>query len=186
MRYAARIALCLAVLPFAHAAQSGNAQKPTVFPDILSYRLDKAKVNLPHDLEGKLNLLLISFEPEQQKDIETWLPAAQALQHTDFNFRWYRLPVSGHENFIFRWWENSSMRSDETDPETWHWIIPLYVNKEEFRGALQIPNEREVVVLLVDKQGRVLWRNSGSMTPQKRVSLLSAAASHLTPPASGN
>ena len=143
-------------------------------------------MNLPKDLEGKLNLLLISFEPEQQKDVETWLPAAQGLQHTDFNFRWYRLPVSSHENFVFRWWENSSMRSDESDPETWHWIIPLYVNKDDFRRSLQIPNEHEIVLLLIDKEGHVLWRNSGSMTPQKRQSLLAAAGSRPAGPASGN
>lgn len=186
MRYAARIAFCLAMLPLAHATQSGDAQKPVVFPGILSYRLDKTKVILPSDLEGKTNLLLISFEPEQQKEIESWFPVAQALQHTDFNFRWYRLPVSSRENFIFRWWENSSMRSDETDPETWHWIIPLYVNKDEFRSALQIPNERDVVALLTDKQGRVLWRASGAMTPQKRLSLLAAATPHPAAASSGN
>jgi hypothetical protein len=185
MLYAARIAFCLAMLPLAHATQSSDAQKPVVFPGILSYRLDKAKVILPNDLEGKTNLLFISFEPEQQKEIDTWVPTAQALQHTDFNFRWYRLPVSSRENFIFRWWENSSMRSDETDPETWHWIIPLYVNKDEFRHALQIPNEREIVALLTDKQGHVLWRSSGAMTAQKRLSLL-AAATPRPGPASAN
>lgn len=153
----------------------------------MSYSLDKAKVNLPQDLEGKLNLLLISFEPEQEKDIESWLPAAQALQHSDFDFRWYRLPVSARENFVFRWWENSSMRTDESDPETWHWIVPLYVNKDEFRRTLQIPNEHDVVALLVDKQGRVLWRSSGVMTPQKRLSLLAAGTiSHSASPAPGN
>lgn len=183
--YAARIALCLLILPLAHAAQSGEAQKTVVFPGILAYSLDKSRVILPNDLEGNLNLLLISFEPEQQKDIDTWFPAAQALQHTDFNFRWYRLPVSNRENFVFRWWENSSMRSDETDPETWHWIIPLYVNKDDFRRTLQIPNEHDVVTLLTDKQGRVLWRTSGPMTPQKRLSLLSAVGSHSAVPSSG-
>jgi ATP10 protein len=192
MRYAARIAFCLLLLPVAHATQSEDTQKAVVFPPILSYGLDKSKVNLPADFEGKTNLLLISFEPEQQKDVETWFPVAQAVQHTNFDFRWYRLPVSSRENFIFRWWENSSMRSDETDPETWHWIIPLYVSKEEFRRTLQIPNEHEIIALLTDKQGHVLWRASGDLTPQKRQSLLSAIAalapggSHHPPQPSGN
>jgi len=186
MQYAARIALCLLILPLLHARQSGDAQKAVTFPEIMSYSLDKTRVDLPNDLEGKLNLLLISFEPEQQKDVDSWAPVAQALQHTDFNFRWYRLPVSTRENFIFRWWENSSMRSDETDPETWHWIIPLYVNKDDFRRDLQIPNEHDIVVLLTDKQGHVLWRSSGPMTAQKRASLLSAAGSHSAAPPSAN
>jgi len=176
MQSLARFALCALLLPLAFASQNSEQDKPAVFPAITSYSLDKAKVNLPGDLAGQANLLLISFEPEQQKEIDTWMTLSQALQHTNFNFRWYRLPVAERENFIFRWWENSSMRSEETDPETWPWIIPLYVNKDEFRKALQIPNEREIVALLVDKQGHVLWRASGTLTAVSRVSLTSALA----------
>lgn len=176
--FLARFALCVLAFSLVHGSQAGDQLKPVVFPSIGSYALDKNKVNLPGDLRGQLNLLLISFQPEQQKEIDTWMPLAQALQHTNFNFRWYRLPVAEHENAIFRWWENSSMRSEETDPETWPWIIPLYVNKLEFRSALQIPNERNVVALLVDKQGRVLWRASGSLTPELRAGLSAAVASH--------
>ncbi len=178
MRYGARILFCLAALPLSYATGSVDAQNQAVFPAMVSYSLDKARVDLPSGLEGKTNLLLISFEPEQQKDIDSWMSAAAALQHTNFSFRWYKLPVSTRENFVFRWWENSSMRSDETDPETWHWIIPLYVNKDEFRKALQIPNERDVVALLADKQGHILWRASGAMNPQKKTALMTAAGGH--------
>jgi hypothetical protein len=175
----ARLVLFAFVLPLACAAQNGETRKPALFPAITSYSLDKAKINLPSDLAGQTNLLLISFEPEQQKDIDTWMPVAQGLQHTNFKFRWYRLPVSSRENVIFRWWENSSMRSDETDPETWPWIVPLYVNKDDFRRDLQIQNEREIVVLLTDKQGHVVWRASGAVTPAGRASLIAAVAAAL-------
>jgi hypothetical protein len=176
--FLARLVLCVLVLPLAHALQAREQRKPAIFPAISSYSLDKAKVNLPEGLAGQNNLLLISFEPEQQKQIDTWMPLAQALQHTNFNFRWYRLPVSERENFIFRWWENSSMRSEETDPETWPWIVPLYINKVDFRSALQIQNERDIVVVLIDKQGHVLWRASGALTAGDRASLTSALSSH--------
>jgi hypothetical protein len=103
---------------------------------------------------------------------------AQGLQHTNFNFRWYRMPVSSRENFIFRWWENASMRSDETDPETWPWIVPLYVDKNDFLHRLQIPNERQIAVLLVNKQGKVLWSATGPLTPDKRTALQAAVTAH--------
>ena len=178
MRLLSILALCLAFLPLARASQQNDASKVVVFPAISAYSLDKAKVNLPADLEGKVNLLLISFEPEQAKDIETWMPLAQALQHMNFQFRYYKMPVTNPENFIYRWWDGSSLRSVETDPETWHWIVPLYVNKDEFRRSLQIPNEHAVVALLTDKQGHVLWRASGALTPEKRSSLAAALSPH--------
>lgn len=148
------------------------------FPTITSYSLDKQKITLPAEMAGQTDLLIISFEPEQQKDVDSWLPAAEALQHASFQFRYYELPISGRENFIFRWWETSSMRSDETDPVMWHWIVPLFVDRQKFRRDLDIPNEKEVVVLLVDRQGHVLWRASGSMDQGKRAGLVAAAAQH--------
>ena len=133
---------------------------------------------MPGGLEGKTDLLIVSFAPEQQKDVDSWLPAAQALQHANFDFRWYELPVTGKENFVFRWWETSSMRSEQTDPETWHWIVPLFIDREAFRGDLKIANEKQVVVLLIDRQGRVLWRAAGAMTQDERTSLMAAADQH--------
>jgi hypothetical protein len=179
-RLAPRTVLCaiflLAVLPVARAAQNKPAPGAAVFPDLTTYNLDKVRLNLPSDFAAPLDLLLISFQPEQQMQVNTWMPVAQALQHTNFNFRWYRMPVSSSENFIFRWWDNASMRSDETDPETYPWIVPLYVDVDSFRRSLQIPAVHQIAIRLVNKQGRVLWSADGPLTPQKRDSLEAAVA----------
>lgn len=151
------------------------AQPLGQFPVLTAYNLNKQKVTLPGGLAGKLNLLLISFAPEQQKDVDSWLEAAQALQHTDFQFHYYELPVEGQENFIFRWWDTSSMRSDQNDPEIWPWIVPLFVNRGKLMRQLQIPNAKQVVTMLVDRQGHILWRASGPMTQEKRAALMAAA-----------
>jgi len=157
---------------------AAQPQKQAVFPAVTSYSLDKQKVALPGELEGQLDLLLISFKEEQQSDIDSWLPAAQALQHTNFQLRYYELPVAERENFLFRWWETSSMRSDQSDPEMLHWIIPLWVDRKKFFDDLTIPNDKQIVVLLIDRQGRIQWRSSGPMTPDKRTALMNAAGQH--------
>lgn len=167
-------AFCFVFLPVSRASQQSDAPNPAVFPTLISYSLDKAKVTLPEDFASKVNLLLISFEPEQTKTVETWLPIAQALQHMNFEFRYYKLPISNPENFIYRWWDTSSLRSVETDPETWHWIIPLYTNKDAFRHSLNIPNEKDIVAVLVDKAGHVLWKESGHFTEDKKTALIAA------------
>lgn len=157
-----------------------RAQQPTqaTFPSITAYRLDKQKVTLPGGLEGQINLLLLSFREEQQNDINSWLPAAQALQHLNFQADYYQVPVAEKENFVFRWWEAASMRSDQTDPEALHRIIPVWVDRRKFFEDLAIPNDKQVVVLLLDRQGRILWRSSGPLTPDKRTALMTAAGQH--------
>jgi hypothetical protein len=162
-------------LPVSLCAQQ---TRQATFPSITSYSLDKEKVTLPGELQGQIDLLLLSFKPEQQNDINSWMPAAQALQHLNFQFRYYQLPVTEKENFIFRWWESSSMRSDQTDPEALHWIVPVWVDRKKFFQALDIPNDKQVVVLLIDRQGKVLWRASGPMTADKRAALMNAAGVH--------
>jgi hypothetical protein len=162
-------------VPVLNAAQPPKA---AVFPSVTSYSLDKQKVNLPGGMEGQTDLLLVSFKPEQQKDVDSWLPAAQALQHSNFQFRYYELPVFGKENFIFRWWDSSSLRTDETDPEILHWIVPLFVDRQKLTKDLDVPNQKQVVALLINRQGRILWRSYGPMTRDKRASLMTAAAQH--------
>ncbi|MGB6133749.1 MAG: hypothetical protein WCC14_11125 [Acidobacteriaceae bacterium] len=166
------------LFPLLLVGASLHAQQQPVFPQVTAYSLAKQKVTFPGGMAGKTDLLLISFAPEQQKDLQSWLEAGQAIQHTNFQFHYYELPVEGRENFVFRWWESSSMRSDETDPESWPWIVPLFVERHTFTAALQIPNEKQVVALLVDRQGHILWRASGPMTPDKRASLMAAASAH--------
>jgi hypothetical protein len=168
----AALGLAMFLLPLA------DAQKQVTFPSVTSWSLDKQKVILPSGMEGQTDLLILSFEPEQQKDVESWLPVAQSLQHTNFQFRYYELPVSVRENFIFRWWETSSMRSDQTDPVTWHWIVPLFVDRPKFLQDLDIPNAKQIVTLLVDRQGHVQWRATGAFSEDKRAGLLAAASAH--------
>jgi hypothetical protein len=173
-----RPSLILALLCSLLAPLGAQQPKPATFPSITSFSLDKNKITLPTELQGQIDLLLLSFKEEQQNDINSWMPAAQAIQHLNFQFRYYQLPVAEKENFIFRWWETSSMRSDQTDPEALHWIVPVWVDRRKFFDDLAIPNDKQVVVLLVDRQGKVLWRSSGPMTADKRTALTNAAGLH--------
>jgi hypothetical protein len=178
-RLGTRMGCALAVaLACAMPSPASQSAKPAEFPSVTSYSLDKQKVTLPSGMEGQTDLLILSFALEQKRDVDSWMPVAQALQHSNFQFRYYQLPVSGRENMIFRWWETSSMRSDETDPVTWHWIVPLFVDRQKLLHDLDIPNDKQVVILLVDRQGHILWRASGAITDDKRAALLAAAGPH--------
>jgi len=165
------MALLLGCVLTAAAAAQGLGS----FPPMSGWNLNKQKVTLPGGMAGNTDLLLISFAPEQQKDVESWLPVAEALQHMNFQFHYYELPVEGRENFVFRWWDTSSLRSNQNDPQMWPWIVPLFVERGSLLRDLNIPNAKQVVAMLVDRQGRILWRASGAMTPQLRAGLMAAA-----------
>jgi hypothetical protein len=53
----------------------------------------------------------------------------------------------------------------------------LYVDKARFLRALQVSSEKEVVLLLTDKTGHVLWRTTGPVSDSKKAALSGFASS---------
>ena len=151
--------------------------QPGVFPTIDADALDKTTLHLPSGMEGRLNLLLLSWTRNQVSALDSWTATAQALQHTRFDFRVYRMPISAPENALFRWWDNASLRAAETDPELLHWDVPLYTDKALLHQAIGTEgDERSVVILLVERSGRIVWKGQVASTEATRAGLLTAAA----------
>lgn len=160
----------LCALLFSVSALHLSAQ-PAHFPATTSYSLSKVKVTIPAGLTGTRNLLVLSFENGDTPEIDHWTSAAQSLTDRNAGLSYYVLPISEQKNPLYRWWDNSAMRSDFSNPKLWPQVVPLYVNENSFRRQLQIPNGSQLVVLLTDRSGNILWRTSGPPDPQKLASL---------------
>jgi hypothetical protein len=173
MRLLRTLAFILLTVPCALAApQNSPVSSPAVLPRVTAYALDRAKITLPADFAAPLNLLILSFERDQQSVVDDWLPHLTAAGATP-NVQTWLLPVSGPENFLYRWWFNASLRGGLPASQPRHYTVPVYVNKLQFLRSLQVSSEREVVLLLTDKSGHVLWRVAGPVTDSKVAALTS-------------
>jgi hypothetical protein len=157
--------LLLPLTPLSLSAQ--KASTVGHFPTVTSYNLAKAKITLPAAFSANRNLLLISFDTGDTPEIDHWVTAVQSLSHLHNSLDYYLLPISEQKNPLYRWWDNSAMRSDFADPHLWPRVVPLYLNENQFRQQLQIPRNSSVVVLLTDRSGSVLWRAFGPPDQQK-------------------
>ncbi len=173
------LGLCAAAHPgFQDRPQPPEGLTSALLPTITAEALDKTLLTVPAGLEGRQNLLLLSWARDQASQIDTWTAVAQALQHTDFHFRVYRMLISAPENALFRWWDNASLRAGETDPELLHWDVPLYTDEAALRRALGLGlHDRSVVAVLVDRSGKILWKALGPSTSASRAGLLAASQS---------
>jgi hypothetical protein len=63
------------------------------------------------------------------------------------------------------------MRAGIPDPSTRERTVTLYIDKQLFKQALNMPDEDHIYVLLADQAGNVLWRGRGEMTVENRSSL---------------
>ena len=161
-----------------------RAAEPVVFPTMSFYTLSKDHVTLPEDLHADRNLLLLYFDLTQERDINDWNAVIDRWSANDSSLGSYTLLVSPQKNFLSRWWQNSSMRSASQDHKRWPTTLPIYVDKKAFERRLDIPTEKQVVVLLTDRKGRVLTRVSGPPNDSGRAAMraaLNAAGSSLGP-----
>jgi hypothetical protein len=172
----ARIVLfALAAVMAAHAAD------PVVIPKISFDNLSKDRITLPADFHGDRNLLLLYFDLTQQGEIDDWNAIVDRWRTGDPSLNSYTLLVSSQKNFLSRWWQNASLRS-ASDPSHWPTTLPIYVDKRAFKRKLAISSEKQVVLLLADRQGRVLSRIGGPSTEDTRSAMrtaLNAAGAHL-------
>jgi hypothetical protein len=144
------------------------------FPTVSGSNLQRNKLTLPQDFQGELNLVLIAFHQWQQRQVDTWIPFARQLEKDHPAVRYYELPTIQRLNTLARTFINEGMRAGIPDLVARERTITLYLDKKAFREALQLPGEDDIHVLLLDRQGRVLWRAEGAFTPDKGESLAAA------------
>jgi hypothetical protein len=167
MRLLRALVFTLFALPcLVAASQISQNSRIAALPPVTAYSLDRAKVTLPENFAAPLNVLILSFDRDQQSQVDGWLPAitSPAVQ------TWW-LFVSPRENGLYRWWLNASLRGSLLPSQPRRYTVPLYVNKTQFLQSLQISSEQDVVLLLTDKAGHVLWRTSGAVDESKKAAL---------------
>src|SRR5665213_237746 len=102
-----RIAFFLLTACFLSGLSVRGATTPPVaasgqFPAIEATDLDHARLNLPQNFAGQLNLVIISFEREQQPEVDTWIQAAHEIESSHSKFRFYELLAMPHQNVLYR------------------------------------------------------------------------------------
>ena len=148
------------------------------FPSVKASNLEKRAFNLPADFEGDRNLLLVAFEREQQKDVDTWLREMKRFEELDPGFHYYELPTIQRPNAFTRWFIDTGMRRGIPDRKARERTITLYLDRKPFCDALLITDQKKIYAFLVNREGRVLWRSEGVFDEIKGASLRSALGEH--------
>jgi hypothetical protein len=143
------------------------------FPTVSGLNLQRQELTLPQDFQGERSLVLIAFRQWHQTQVDTWIPLARQLEAAHPGLFYYELPTIQRLNVLARTFVNEGMRAGIPDPVARERTITLYLDKRAFRQALQLPGEESIYVLLLDRQGQVLWRAEGAFTPDKGESLAS-------------
>jgi len=148
------------------------------FPQVTGSNLLRRKVTLPDDLQGELNILFIAFQQWHQAWVDSWVPLARQLEQSFPGLQFYETPVIQKMNIVSQTFINEGMRAGLPNPTTRQKTITLYIDKKAFRQALDIPHEDTIWVLVLDRQGNVLWRTEGTYSQEKGDALLNTIHEH--------
>lgn len=142
------------------------------FPVVSGYNLERQEFEFPRDFEGNINLVIVPFEQRQQLDVNTWLPAAQDVEAGFPGFAYYELPTIYELPMLSRTFINEGMRAGIPDATSRQRTITLYLDKDAFKSALGIETEAVIHLFLVDRQGNILWGETGNFSQEKLESLV--------------
>ena len=131
------------------------------FPTVSGKNLLMQKMTLPQDFQGKLNLVFIPFERWHQMEVDSWSALAEELEEKYEGLVYYELPTLQNGGSIYKIFLNEGMRAGIPNPKTRERTITLYLDKSDFRAALDMKDEEHIYVLVVDRQGKEFFRARG-------------------------
>lgn len=137
------------------------------FPEVAGRDIDGNDFVVPTDFAGDLNLVLMAFTREHQYDVNTWLPHARELESSRQGFRVYEVPTLWEMNWFQRRQLDFWMSTGIQDPLARATTITLYTDLQAMQAALAIPDFDTIQVLLVDRDGLVVWRSEGTFSKAK-------------------
>ena len=142
-----------------------------LFPNVKGSNLLRHQLTLPKDFQGRLNLVFMAFEQWQQMEVDSWIPLAEQLEARVSGLVYYELPTIQSSNTMFQWLLNEGMRAGIPNPKTRARTITLYLNKIAFRKALRLPDEDHIYLLVIERQGQVLYQLREPHTTEYETSL---------------
>ena len=143
-----------------------EANKNNYFPKITGIDLEGKKQELPGVFKNKLNLVIVAFKREQQAEVDTWIKATESILKENPNLSFYEIPLIYELSAFKRMWVNNGMRFGIPDEIARKRTITVYTNRKEFFEITKMEEEK-IYALLIDNNGKILWRKEGVADDKK-------------------
>ena len=124
------------------------------FPAVVGSTLEKTSLSIPSDLTDDLTLLLIGYVQNSQFDIDRWLIGLDMTQ-TQVNV--YEIPtIQGLFPQMFSTFIDNGMRKGIPKP-LWKGVVTVYEDGETVQAFTGNENSSNARVVLLDKNGKILY-----------------------------
>ena len=153
---------------------------PHTLSPLSGVALGGKEYKLPGDLAKQHNILVIAFRREQQRVVDQWLPSLIDLEQRRSDVAVYELPVLSFVYRPARWFIDGGMTRGIPDAAARARTITVYTDVGKVADNLGLAGTDTLAVLIAERSGRILARETGSFEEQKAERL--AASLPPTPP----
>ena len=129
---------------------------------LVAKNLDDQEYILPDDFEGVYNALVITFRRAQQTQVESWLGLLDRLAIEYSGLHTYVLAVNQYLPYTQHHFQ--ATRPQLSGENAHRNTFMLYVDLNDFNLVFDIPTVSQTYILLLDREGRVLWRAAGGFS----------------------
>jgi hypothetical protein len=161
------------------AAQLDDETSPllveqVIFPAIEGTDLRFAQKSVPDDLAGEYRLIVVSYDVEQQEDVDEWLEPLEKLNDEYPELAGYYVPLlpadtADNAGFIIGGMSLVA-GSDENRERT----IVTFTNIDKFNRYVGVDGLAAIQLFLIDENNRILWVTSGRYSTEKLAELRGA------------
>ena len=131
----------------------------------------------PRDFKKPLTLLVIGFKREHQTPINTWISTYEKGDLDKEKLDFSELPIIYEVGMLKRLFINNGMKLGIPDPEQLKRTVTLYMDRQNIFDALKMDVE-SIYTLLVQQDGKIIWRSKGMVSAEKIEALQSLITSY--------
>lgn len=142
------------------------------FPDIKGKNLEGKIYNLPSDLEGEINFLIIAFKRFQQSLVDEWVHHLNPLLEKYKNLRFYEIPTLSRIYLPSRFFIDGGMRAGIPDKIIRKRTITVYIDKKRIKNPLKIIDEDYIYLFLINKSGEIFLNYKGDYTQERKIDIV--------------
>jgi hypothetical protein len=153
-----------------------GSRAPTRLPAMSGQSLAGEQHDLPAGLRADNTFIIAAFQREQQAAVDEWLPWLADLEEQRTDVDVYEVPILSSSYSPARWFIDGGMARGVGSDAARRRTITVYTDVGKAVRELGLPGTDTIGVLLVDRSGRVLARESGDFDDAKAERLAAALA----------
>jgi len=136
------------------------------FPPLSSRDLEGKTFEIPADLPGTFNLVVLAFSRDHRFAVESWLPYFAGLEERFAGLEVWQVPTLDKGYLIFRGAIDGGLRAGITDTKVKAHTLTAYVDVRGLQRDLALAGRDEVELYLLDRLGVVQWHAAGGWTAE--------------------